>query len=126
MERRNRQSGMTLWGLLFVLGVLAFFLFLGFRLLPVYLDDFKVRGALESLVKQSDIGSMSRATMVEALRKRFEIDDVRYADPNKHLTVEPRSRTKLIRISYQAVVPMVFNVSALLEFEHTREVRTVE
>ncbi len=126
MRNRKTQKGMTMWSLLFVLAVLGFFLFLGFKLFPPYLDDFKVKSALDSLAKQSDVGALSKAAMTESLRRRFDIDNIHGVDVGKYLVVEMRGRTKMIRLNYQAVVPLMFNVSALLEFEHAREVRAVE
>lgn len=126
MRNRKTQKGMTMWSLLFVLAVLGFFLFLGFKLFPPYLDDFKVKSALDSLAKQSDVGALSKAAMTESLRRRFDIDNIHGVDVGKYLAVETRGRTKMIRLNYQAVVPLMFNVSALLEFEHAREVRAVE
>jgi hypothetical protein len=118
------QRGMTMWGLLFVLGVLAFFLFLGFKLLPPYMTDFKVRSALDSLARQNDFSSMSKADIGEALSKRFDIDMVEGVDLSSSLTVDTRGRMKVVRIKYEAVIPMVFNISALLEFDHEKQVAT--
>lgn len=126
MQRRDTQKGMTFWSLLFVLGVLAFFLFVGFKLFPPYLDDFKLKSALDSLVKQPDVGSLSKAAMADSLRKRFDIDNIGYVDPVKDLSLENRGRVRVIRVRYQPVIPLMFNVSVLLEFDHTREVRVVE
>jgi len=124
MQNRKYQSGMTMWGLLFVLGTLAFFLFLGFKLFPPYMTDFKVKSALDSLGQQPDAGTMSVPEIREAIRKRLEIDSADdLFDLNKVLTVEPRGRVKVIRFSYESVVPMAFNVSALLDFDHSIEVR---
>jgi len=126
MQIRDTQKGMTFWSLLFMLGVLGFFLFIGFKLFPPYLDDFKVKSALDSLVKQPDIGSLSKAAISESLRKRIQIDNIDYVDPVKDLTLENRGRMRIIRLRYQPTIPLMFNVSALLEFDHTREVRAVE
>ena len=124
MQNLKHQSGMTMWGLLFVLGTLAFFLFLGFKLFPPYMTDFKVKSALDSLAQQSDAGTMSVADIREAIRKRLEIDSADdLFDLNKVLTVEPRGRVKVIRFSYESVIPMAFNISALLDFDHSVEVR---
>jgi len=114
---------MTMWSLLFVLGTLAFFLFLTFKLLPPYLGDMKIRGALESLSRQSDAGSMSVPEISEALRKRLEIDSADDFDLANSLTVTARGKNKVIRINYESVTPMLFNVSALLTFDHSIEVR---
>lgn len=126
MQSRNTQEGMTFWGLLFVLGVLAFSLFVGFKLFPPYMDDFKINSALDSLAKQSDVGSLSKAAISESLRKRFDIDNISYVDPVKDLTLENRGRMRVIRLHYTPTIPLMFNVSLLLEFDHTREVRGVE
>ncbi len=126
MRSRKTQRGATFWSLLFFLGVLSFFLFLGFKLFPPYMDDFKVKAAMDSLAKQPDAGSLSKAALVDSLRKRFDIDMITDVDPGKYLAIEQRARTRVIRLDYQAVVPLMFNVSALLEFRHAREVRAVE
>lgn len=126
MQSQKHQAGMTMWSLLFVLGVLAFFLFLFFKLLPPYLDDFKVKGALDSLARQPDVGNMSKAEVTEAIRKRLEIDNADSMDLSQTLVIEARGRMKVIRINYESVVPMVYNISALLIFDHRLEVRSVE
>lgn len=126
MQNPKRQSGMTMWSLLFVLGTLAFFLFLLFKLIPPYLGDMKVRGALESLGRQPDAGSMSNPEITEAIRKRLEIDSADDFDLSKSLTVTAKGRSKLIRINYESVTPILYNVSVLLTFDHSIEVRGAE
>ncbi len=123
MQNRKYQSGMTMWGMLFVLGTLAFFLFILFKLIPPYLDDFKVKSALDSLGQQPEAGTMSPGELQEAIRKRREIDSFDSFDLSKSLTIVPRGRMKVIRISYETVVPMVSNISVLLDFDHSVEVR---
>lgn len=126
MQNPKRQSGMTMWSLLFVLGTLAFFLFLLFKLLPPYLGDLKVKSALESLGRQPEAGSMSVPEITEAIRKRLEIDSADDFDLSKSLTVTAKGRTKVIRINYESVTPMLYNISALLTFDHSIEVRGTE
>jgi hypothetical protein len=125
MRTRRQQRGMTFWGLLFVLGVIAFFTFLTFKLFPVYLQDFKVKAAMDGLARNPDISHMTKSEMVESLKRRFQIDDVEEVDPAT-IVVEVRGRTKAIRLRYERVVPLAFNISALLEFDHTREVAASE
>lgn len=125
MQNPKRQSGMTMWGMLFVLGTLAFFFFLFAKLFSPYMDDLKVKSALESLSRQPDVGSMSVPAIQEAIRKRLEIDNADNFDMSA-LTVETRGKMKVVRIRYEAVVPMAFNISALLNFDHSIEVRGIE
>jgi len=125
MQNPKRQAGMSMWSLLFVLGTLAFFFFLFIRLFSPYMDDFKVKTALESLARQPDAGSMTVAAIQEAIRKRLEIDSADSFDLSA-LTVEVKGKIKIIRIRYESVVPMAFNISALLSFDHAVEVRVSE
>ena len=122
MGHKKLQQGMTFWGLASILAALAFFLFLLFKLLPPYLADLKVSTALDGLARQPDAGSMSKGEITASLSKRFDIDDVTHVRLDQDLTIELRGRTKVIRIRYEAVVPMAFNISALLEFDHVAEV----
>lgn len=126
MGHKKLQKGMTFWGLSFVLGVLAFFLFLLFKLLPPYLIDLKVSTALNGLAQESDVGSKSKIEITQSLYKRFDVDDITHVELKRDLTLELRGRTKIIRIRYETVVPMAFNISALLEFEHVAEVKSGE
>jgi hypothetical protein len=122
MKHPASQSGMTMWGMLFVLGVLAFFLFLLFKLFPPYMTDFKVRSDLDGLARESDLSSMNRGEIAEALSKRFDIDAVDSVDLNSALSVDMRGRMKIVRIKYEVVVPMFHNISVLLDFDHEKQV----
>lgn len=124
MRHRSRQRGMTFWTLSFFLGVLAFSIFVLFKLIPPYMESFKVGGALDSLARQPDVGSMSKAQINEALYKRFDIDNVDTVKLDKDLTIESRGRLKIIRVKYENVVPLLGNVSFLIEFDHAIEVRS--
>ena len=126
MQNPKHQTGMTMWSLLFVIGTLAFFLFLLFKLFPPYMGDFKVKSALESLGRQPDAGSMTIGEIKEAIRKRLEIDNADSFNLENSLTVTPRGKTKVIRINYESVTPMVANVSTLITFDHSIEVRGAE
>jgi len=126
MNLKSRQQGMTMWSLTFVLGVIAFVIFLIFKLLPPYVEDMKVRAALDGIARQDNAGAMTRAEIASALSKRFDIDNVDTVKPDQHLTVERAVGKKIIRISYEVVIPMVSNISLLLDFNHIREVASVE
>jgi hypothetical protein len=121
----SRQRGMSMWSAMFVIGVLAFFLFLLFKLLPPYLEDLKVRTALDGLLREPNAENLSRSELIERLEKRFDIDNVTNVKA-KQLEIKPLGKIKQIRINYEVVVPLAYNVSALLEFDHARQVRAAE
>jgi len=126
MPQWQRQQGMTFWSLVFFLGVLAFALFIGFKLFPPYMEDFKVKAALDGLARQPDVGTLSRADISLSLEKRFDIDNIDAVKLAQDLSVETRGRQKIIRIRYDNIIPVVGNLSILLEFDHVKEVRGSE
>jgi hypothetical protein len=121
----KQQRGMTMWSAAFVICVAVFFLFLFFKLLPPYLEDLKVSTAINGLASEANAGTMSKTELVHRLEKRFDIDNVTNVKPNQ-LTIEARGKVKYMRLSYEVVVPMMYNVSALLEFDHAHEVTVTE
>jgi hypothetical protein len=86
------------------------------------MGDFKVKSALDSLAKQQDIASMSKTEIAYSLEKRFDVDDITHVNLKQDLTIEARGKGRVVRIQYAAVVPMIANISALVEFDHSREV----
>lgn len=121
----SRQRGMSMWSGLFVIGVLAFFLFVLFKLIPPYLEDLKVKTALDGLMREPSVETMSRADMVERLDKRFDIDNVSNVKAAQ-LQIKPMGKMKALSMNYEVVVPLFYNVSLLLEFAHARQVRSAE
>lgn len=122
---RVRQNGMTMWGAAFVISIAVIFLFLLFKLLPPYLEDLKVSTAMEGLSHEANVGAVSRGELVERLERRFDIDNVTNVKAAQ-LSLQQQGKTKIMRITYEVVVPLVYNVSALLEFDHARQVSVVE
>lgn len=119
---KAKQSGMTFWGLLVVAAVFVFFTMLFFKLLPPYMEYGKVKTALENVAHQPDAGSMERADIKTALDRRFTIEDVNNVDLNKNLFVEKKPGAMTIRIAYERRVPMAYNITALIEFDHSVQV----
>lgn len=113
----KQQRGMTMWSAAFVIGVVVFFLFLAFKLLPPYLEDLKVKDALNGLAAEPGAATMSKPELVSLLAKRFDIGYVSNVDA-KQLTVDVQGKSKFLHISYEVVVPMAYNLSALFEFDH--------
>jgi hypothetical protein len=122
MQTRTTQSGMTFWGLLMVAALIVIVTLLFFKLMPPYLEYGKVRTALENIAKQPDAGNLERGEIKAALDRRFTIEDVNGIDLNKNLFVEKKPGTTTIRIAYERRVPIAYNITALIEFDHSVQV----
>ena len=122
MLTREKQQGMTFWGLLVVAAVFIFFVVLFFKLLPAYIEHAKVKTALEGVSKQPGAGDMEKSQIKAALDRRFNIDEVNDVDLSKSLFVEKKPGSMTIRIAYERRVPLAYNVTALIDFDDTVQV----
>jgi hypothetical protein len=122
LATNSKQNGMTFWGLLVVAAIFIFFVVLFFKLLPPYIEYGKVKTSLENMARQPDVGNMEKTQIKAALERRFDIEDVGNVDLNKNLFVEKKPGSMAIRIAYERKVPLAYNVTALIEFDHTVQV----
>jgi len=123
MLGRNRQNGMTFWGLLVIATLFIFFVVLFFKLLPPYMEYAKVKNALDGIASQPGTSEMGKAQIMGAFDRRFNIDSVDNIDLNKALIVEKKPGGMTIRITYERRVPLAYNVTALIEFDDTAQVK---
>lgn len=125
MQYRHKQSGVTFWGFALVAFLIVFFVLLTLKLVPPYIENAKVRTALENVVKQPNAANMTKVEIVDALQRRFDVDDVSRANLKTDLTItkSPDGRSTKLRIAYEVRVPLAYNISALLTFDENAEAR---
>lgn len=126
MNLRHRQQGMTLWGMIFVVSVVTFIFFIGFKLVIPYKDYYKIRAALDSVTRQAGSGSMSRAEIIEGLGRRFDIDDIRHVNLGNDLTITNRGKFNVIAVQYEQEEHVFGNVYLLMKFSYQKQVATGE
>lgn len=115
---KRHQAGWTLWGMALVMGLVAFFALLAIKLLPAYFDNFKIRQSLEGLAREPGVAAMGRQEIITALDKRMYIDYVdRTVDLRQALIIEKTKEGMKLRVAYQRVIPLAYNISALLDFD---------
>jgi len=118
----RKQQGMTFWGLLVVATVAGIFIYVTLKLLPPYLEAMKVRTAVDNVARQGSINSRQEAEA--ALQRRFDVDDVRTVALQQALTLERDATGAVrVRVAWEVKVPLAYNLSALLEFDHSAVAR---
>jgi hypothetical protein len=124
MHTLAAQRGMTFWGVAMIMALIVFFTLLTLKLAPPYMEHGKVITALKAIEKQPPSGSFSKEEIRRALDRRFTIDDVRRVNLNKNLYFEKKpGGIVVVRIAYEVRVPMAYNITALIEFDESIEVR---
>ncbi|KAA3623687.1 MAG: DUF4845 domain-containing protein [Proteobacteria bacterium] len=119
MTYKNRQSGLTIWGLLFTVAVILYFGLLFMKLFPPYYDNLRIHKGMELLVDENDVTKMPRREIIRRLNRILLIDYVdQVVDMKEALRLERRDEGIDLRVKYEVVVPLIYNLSALIEFDN--------
>ncbi len=116
----KKQKGLTFISLMVILAVLGFFIFLGLKIGPIYLNNSKVENALTALKEMPNIQSMSKYEMRLSLAKRFDLNYVTKVNLDD-VTILKQGDYVKVEIEYERVEKMIGNLSVLVHFDEAFE-----
>jgi hypothetical protein len=108
----KQQHGMTFIGLVLIIAAIVFFAVLAMKLAPPYMEFMSVKNAIKKAASSADVSS--KKDVASAFDRSAAVDNIAVVK-GADLTVE----NGVISTQYQVVVPIVANVSALLDFNAT-------
>ena len=120
MSFKNRQRGLSFLGLIALVGMLGFAAVIGLKLIPVYIDSWKIDTIMTAVISQPGVNDQSRQEVIESMLKRLDIDavdGVNYSNYKEHLTVIKRKNNITINVTYDIITPLIGNLSLLAVFE---------
>ncbi len=114
MHTTKRQRGVSMIGFLFVSAVVVTIALLAFRMMPAYIEYFTIQKALEGAL--ADSNDLTVASIRKAMDRRLSAD---YADAitAKDVDVTKSGNVITAAVSWEKKLPVVKNVSILLEFD---------
>ena len=93
------------------------------KLTPHYMNNAKLVAALEYVTSDSRTANMTRREILREMKNKLYID---YGDElinlDESLVIEKRRGGMTLSLDYEVVVPLVYNVSALLDFNNSADV----
>lgn len=113
MQSLKRQNGMTAIGWLIVLGLIGFFVLLTLRMLPSYLEYYKIVSSLDSLVNET--GLDSPAAIRRLLDRRFNISYVDVIQPTD-VIIKPVGSNFQVIADYESRKHIFANVDVVMSF----------
>ncbi|MFZ0487603.1 MAG: DUF4845 domain-containing protein [Arenicellales bacterium] len=117
------QRGWTIWSLLFVIVVILIVVLLFMKLMPVYLDNYKLKEAMQSVAEDPRAADWDKRKIIREMNNILYIDyGADIVDLNTALTIEKTDTQSYIKVKYEVVVPMVHNLSALVNFDDQAEI----
>lgn len=112
----KNQKGFTFWSLTFTIGTIAIVALLTMKLLPAYSEFFAIKKAINRLETEGNLPAMGEDEIRRAFERSTAIDDIHSVRP-KDLKIRRTSDGEtIVSAEYEVVVPIVANVSALLNF----------
>ncbi|MCP4127595.1 MAG: DUF4845 domain-containing protein [Gammaproteobacteria bacterium] len=111
----NKQLGMTGMGWLTVLFLIGFFALLTFKLAPIYLENYSVKGVLQSFEEEPLITQKSTKVIRRMLMARLNTNGVRDIK-KEHVTIDKKRGVLKIAINYFVRKSMVGNVDIVVTF----------
>lgn len=120
MRLRKKQRGLSFLGLMVLVGVLGFCAVIGLKLIPIYMESWKIDGIMEAVISEPGINDQSRQEVIESMLKRLDIDAVdavNYSNWRDKLTVAKRKNNVSINVRYEITTPLLGNLSLLAVFD---------
>lgn len=119
---QHRQRGMTFLGIIVLVVVVGAWVYAGIRLVPKYLEYIRVASTLEKVRDEYDSNPGTTEFMLrKAVERHFDIEMVEVITSND-IEIKREGGTFYMRAAYDDTVPLVKNVSFLVEFDKTVEV----
>ena len=122
MHSLHQQKGVTAIGWLIILGLIGFFALLTLKIVPSYLEYYKISSTLETMAK--DTGFDNPTEIRKIAERRFDISYVESITP-RDLKIKPYGKFYLVTAQYESRVHLFFNVSALMDFKKEVKVKRI-
>jgi len=117
----HRQRGMTPIGWILVFLLIAFFVLIALKLVPIYLDSYTVGSVLSDLKKEPGIATMSPREVEATIRKRLDINMVKGLSADD-IIIEKVGDTLNINAEYEVRENVMGNVDIVVSFDKSVEV----
>lgn len=118
MYRPNAQKGMTAIGWLLVLAIAAIFALVVIKLIPVYLDGYKIASSMDSLATDSSAHGKSPGELKKMLLKRLDINMI-YDIKAEDISITRDQGGYSVEIDYEPRIPMIGNLYVVVVFDKT-------
>ncbi len=114
----TRQRGIGLLALMFILAIVLFFVLLGMKMVPRYVQYYSVVEVLEAIANDPQYHDASPRELKKAFERRLDINGV-YDFPKKGLSIERSGKGgMLMKVKYENREHVAGNVDVVMHFEH--------
>lgn len=114
---KSMSRGMTVWGLLVVMALVAFAALLLMRAVPVYLNEMKVQNALEKVATDPELSDAGGRALYNALQRYWDIERIGHLDPRDVRVLREQGGGRVFEYDYEARISLIANIDLVFYFE---------
>ena len=121
---RTYQQGITLIGLMFILGFIAVLVTFGVRAFPLYNEKMQIVSAMNTIAADPESGGKSETEVQKAFLRNIEATTniQRFTDHNVKdyvhvIKPEKRGDQKLLQVTYQSTNKLFSDLELLMNFD---------
>ncbi|MGD2118842.1 MAG: DUF4845 domain-containing protein [Chromatiales bacterium] len=115
MQQGKRQDGLTFISWLIIFAVGGFFVLLGLKLVPIYLENQSVKSVVESLNNDPLVRKADTRGVYTLINKRLKINSI-YDFPKENIKIKKTRNQLIVDITYDKIEPIVGNISVMVSF----------
>ncbi len=113
-----RQRGLTFISLLLVIAIAVFFVLIGIKMVPSYIENYAIKEILANVAKDRSSRDMTHRQLKNSLLKRFRINGV-YDFSRDNIRIEKIKNGTQIDVQYEVRKPVMGNVSVVMNFSES-------
>lgn len=118
----GKQFGMTMTSWLLVLGVAVFFLLIGIKMVPTYLENYSIRQVLQNMENDRAVRKMTPGEIRQSFMKRLKINSVYEFERNAIKIKKEKSGNTSIVLDYEVRKPVAGNVAVVMTFNESAQI----
>jgi hypothetical protein len=119
----NKQRGMSMMSWLVVLGVLVFFILIGIKMVPTYLENYSIKQVLANMENDRTLRDKSAIALKKSFTSRLRINSVYDFDKNA-IKIKKEKFGMRFNVDYEVRKPVAGNVSIVMVFSESALIPT--
>jgi predicted membrane protein len=118
LAQKNQQAGLTMLSWLIVLGIAVFFVLIGVKMIPTYLENYSIQQVLKNMENDRSVREMTPGEMKKSFLKRIRINSV-YEFPRDAIKIRKERDGTLFEVDYEIRKPVAGNVAIVMSFSNS-------
>ncbi len=120
----KKQAGVGLVGVLIIVGVFSVIGFFTARVGLVYFNHYQIQSILDRLEREQSVEQRSKAEIRHFITKYFALNSIDYIK-REEVRLEQQVGSINVQLDYEVVKPVVGNLSFLISFSETKNLKEI-